>query len=855
MSSAREIVSQHNLIYDTAPSDWQDGFPIGNGHFGAMVSQPQGIEFAINKLDVWDRRAQYPPKIPFSRIMELIEGCDETFLPWTTGPHKPAGKRTRRNLEQLRKELATEVPSPDALKPSPKLCGKLTIALDDWFMPPLHTLFRQEQQLSLYDATVSGEYELAAKAMRFDSFVHPDTNVIGVKMEDTWTDDRLAYPYEQLVILSRDYEPSLGRMTTGFDDGVAWIRYKFTDGFEYVLAMLVDGVETSAPEVSPTDIRLVAKLDYAKKRKYSYNVYVAAATSLEDKVPLERAKRLLKDAAKQGWKKLKQTHDKWWAAFWAKSGIELGNKLLEGLWYFNLYQFASSSRGKDAPGLFGLWATCRSVPWLGDIHGDMNMQMTYWHIFSSNHIELGEPMFATMEKVAEVARKQTKEWYGIDGLKFQIATLDTGVELTTDYYRMMICSTAFYGLLFWDWYTHTQDRKVLEEHVFPILEDGSKFYVAMTREKDGTLLIGPSWAPEQGPLPAYNCNNDLGLLKPFWKAYVEACEILDVKSELREKVEYFLERFPEYPKKNGEFIDSLTAGDFIRLNHPGLLAMAVPGNDVDGDSPLAKVGRKTLRNYLDRTNRRSFSDRKSSACDMTWTWLLCHAVKLFDVDYAEHILMDIGISEYLKPNGMFAYMGGGLFRSIDKKRRAYMRDDDPAIHALFSLSSTSRGKQLAMSMLQQGSAYLYSINQMLMQSQGGIIRIFPAVLHCVGDCAFDPLRAEGAFLISARRKNSKTAQVGIKSLAGKLCKLRIYDVADSPALKLIDSKGNAVNAERIDKNTWEFPTRKGMTYHWSRSGKAKPIELKPGKVSGIKEITDYRGNTITYGKKGHLYDK
>ena len=850
-----KLIGQHKLVYETAPRDWQDGFPIGNGHFGAMVYQPQGIELAINKLDIWDRRAEYPPKVPFKRIMELIEGCDESFYPWTTGPHTETEKRIHKNLQQLRKELATENPKPNAKLPSPKLCGKLTIEIDDWFMPPLHTIFRQEQELSLYDATASGEYEIAAKASRFESFVHPDINLIVVKMEDTWTDDRLMYLYEQVIRLSREYEPGLGKMKTGFENGISFIQYKFTDGFEYVMAMLIDGVETSKPEISPAEVRLTAKLDYAKKRKYHYTVYVSAATSLDNRNPLGEVKKILKNAAKQGFSRLKKQHDNWWLKFWQKSGIELDNKFLEGLWYFSLYEFASSSRGDLIPGLFGLWATCRSVPWLGDYHGDMNEEMTYWHIFSSNHIELGEPMFKTLERLAKIARKQTKELYGIDGLKFQIATLDTGAELTVDFYRMMICSTAFYGLLFWDWYTHTLDKNALKEHIFPILEDGSKFYVAMTKEKNGTLLIGPSWAPEQGPLPAYNCNNDLGLLKPFWKAYVTACNILGKKSELLDKVQYYLESFPDYPQKDGEFIDSLTAGGFIRLNHPGLLAMAVPGNDVDGDSPLVNVARKTLHNYLDRTNRKSFSDRKSSACDMTWTWLFCHAIKLFDTEYAEHILMDTGIGEYLKTNGMFAYYGGDYFRSIEEKRKAYMRDDDPAIHALFTMSSTKRGKQLAMSMLQQASAFIYAMNQMLMQSQGGIIRIFPAVMKCVGDCAFDSLRAEGAFLVSGRQKENRTEQVSVKSLAGSICKLRIYDIIDSATLKITDSKGNAIEAVRIEKNTWQFPTKKGETYFWSRNGKPEKIELLAGNISGVKEIRDSRGNVITYGRKGHLYEE
>jgi len=111
------------------------------------------------------------------------------------------------------------------------------------------------------------------------------------------------------------------------------------------------------------------------------------------------------------------------------------------------------------------------------------MVMAYWYIFSSNHIELGEPFFKTFEKLLPIAKKQTKELYQIDGLKYPIATLDTGVELTPGYYRMMQCTTAFYGLVFWNWYPYTQNKDILKKHIFPILEEGSKFYLAITEKK------------------------------------------------------------------------------------------------------------------------------------------------------------------------------------------------------------------------------------------------------------------------------------------------------------------------------------------------------------------------------------
>ncbi|MCX6985602.1 MAG: glycoside hydrolase N-terminal domain-containing protein [Lentisphaerae bacterium] len=524
----KEIISKHDLIFETAPDIWQNGSPIGNGHFGAMVYQPENsIEFAVAKLDVWDRRAEMPPQIPFSKIREIIKD----------------------NPEKLTPALQVEFPSENSIMPGPKPCGKLNISADKSFIDL--TVFSREQKLDLGKAVCSGTYEVSSKQMGFESFVDPSHNLLAVKMEDLWTDRKLNCSYVQEVVLAREIDYQLGLPVLSYDNGISYVRYSFPDGFEYVMAMLVDSAECASPEIYPEYVKIKVKLDYSKKRKNSYCVYLAVATSMDSADPFRSVTGILNDAKAEGFSSIKKRHLAWWSEFWEKSAVEFGNKFLEGIWYFSLYQFASSSRGDIAPGLFGLWNASKTPPWSGDYHGDINMAMTYWPIFSTNHIELGDPFFKTFKKLVAPAIRQTSELYQIDGLKFPIATLDTCVELCPGYYRMMQCTTAFYGLIFWNWYLYTKDKVILKEQIFQILEEGAKFYLALTEEKNGSVLIGPSWAPEQGPCPAYNTNNDLGLIKPFWQAYVKACEILGLSTKYKLKVEYYLGKFPKYPEKNG----------------------------------------------------------------------------------------------------------------------------------------------------------------------------------------------------------------------------------------------------------------------------------------------------------------
>lgn len=55
----------------------------------------------------------------------------------------------------------------------------------------------------------------------------------------------------------------------------------------------------------------------------------------------------------------------------------------------------------------------------------------------------------------------------------------------------------------------------------------------------------------------------------------------------------------------------------------------------------------------------------------------------------------------------------------------------------------------------------------------GPIRIFPALPSAWQDVEFRDLRAEGAFLVSARREHGNTKWVRIKSLAGEPCRIKV----------------------------------------------------------------------------------
>jgi alpha-L-fucosidase 2 len=65
-----------------------------------------------------------------------------------------------------------------------------------------------------------------------------------------------------------------------------------------------------------------------------------------------------------------------------------------------------------------------------------------------------------------------------------------------------------------------------------------------------------------------------------------------------------------------------------------------------------------------------------------------------------------------------------------------------------------------------------SLNDILLSSWGDRIRLFPGVPDGWKDVTIHNMRTEGAFLVSAVRKDGKTQWVRVKSLAGEPCRIK-----------------------------------------------------------------------------------
>jgi alpha-L-fucosidase 2 len=101
--------------------------------------------------------------------------------------------------------------------------------------------------------------------------------------------------------------------------------------------------------------------------------------------------------------------------------------------------------------------------------------------------------------------------------------------------------------------------------------------------------------------------------------------------------------------------------------------------------------------------------------------------------------------------------------------------------------------------LEGNFAFAAGVQEMLLQSQGGVVRVFPAVPDDWKEVSFKNLRAEGAFLVSANIQNGKTRRVEVFSEKGGDLNIQL-----PPGKWILEGK----NGEQVS-GMWRGKMRKG----------------------------------------------
>ena len=332
------------------------------------------------------------------------------------------------------------------------------------------------------------------------------------------------------------------------------------------------------------------------------------------------------------------------------------------------------------------------------------------------------------------------------------------------------------------------DDTMLRDRLFSLLKGCMNYYLNMLEEgADGYLHIPRGLSPEypDQPNPNPDCNYDLSLLRWGCMTLLDACERLKIDDPLIPKWRQTLEKLRPYPVDENGLMVSASVPFAVSHRHYSHLFMIYPLYTMSLEQPenYALVV-KSLDHWMGMKKQLQGYSFTGAASISALMGRGDEALRYLD-------LLIAGERKFIHPNTMYTESG-------------------PVIETPLSAAK--------------------SLQDMILTSWGNKIRVFPGVPAAWNDITFDRLRTEGAFLVSAVRKDSRVCFIRIESLAGEPCRL-VTDMADP--------KGAGVTVKNVGENDYELDLKKGQSVILTPGGAATDLTIAP--VDSRKDRENYYG--------------
>ncbi|AWW32728.1 glycoside hydrolase family 95 protein [Echinicola strongylocentroti] len=236
---------------------------------------------------------------------------------------------------------------------------------------------------------------------------------------------------------------------------------------------------------------------------------------------------------------------------------------LENL-YFNYSRYLQLSCSRTAPvpsNLQGLWNGHLDPAWNCDYHTDINVEMNYWMVDPANLSESFRPYVEWMKVLAQSGAHTARETFGInEGWSVGLNGNVFGFTAQNEHGRRHQQAGHWLSQNLFDHYAFTQDRDYLEE-IYPILKGAAEFFVAhLAPWKDGSLVVYPTWSPENAYLveeygklnkQTYGAAWDQQLVLNLFTDCIEAATLLGKDKGFRRSLQEMIPQLS--PQKIGQY--------------------------------------------------------------------------------------------------------------------------------------------------------------------------------------------------------------------------------------------------------------------------------------------------------------
>jgi alpha-L-fucosidase 2 len=789
---ALAIARRHSLVRTQPTPNFFEGLLLGNGDIGACVTvRPDAMGIHLGKNDAWDIRVseEHAPHIkPFQEVLEIWKRASEEAI----RQGKPEMIFLERNIDFFRQYTELMESSYRQPWPRPWPCGTIWLHWDSRMV----RILRQELDISSGVLTLNFEYDDLRQEVRpfeLTCFVSRENGHLSVSSDSIAPILSVAYEPnwdEQLKLPEPELQARGGRFSC-YQDFPATAPTeaqphppKSANDRNFAL----NGVLTGEWIADPVDA-VRRRVSFQSGKAQPLRLDLTLFTVLDVAATVAHARDEATRMASQSVSELHRVSTSEWARFWSASAVQLDDPELEALWYHNQYFLACCLKpGKVAPGLFANWSSGKiGTAWHGDYHMNYNAQQVWWGVFSSNHVEQHEPYVRLVENLMPMAEWNARVQFNLPGAYFPHSAYPVPSRVNpypAPPWGYEICETPWTVQSLWWQYKYTLDETYLAR-VYPLLRAAAAFLIAYLKQgDDGKYHIIPTVSPENwGATVNFRLNKDciidLALTAFLLDAMIEGSTVLNRDSGERDRWKEVRRNLAPYPSGDGPFgqvwLDVSDAPQEHVYNAPVTLAPVFPGEQVG-------LGLRT--EFLEVARRTARTVRLEGGNDLVWQPLARARLGILDLDWFK---------------GQVRYCMTPLGVANDRCRQIGGRYHD----------ETDFDYMMRMGVWTENLALPAVINECLLQSYDGVIRLFPNTAN-LGKARFRDLRAAGAFLVSAAWNGKIVQEVSLRSEKGS--RARIANPWRAGGLEVHEvSSGTRINSKELN-GVLEFPTQPGGRY-------------------------------------------
>lgn len=479
---------------------------------------------------------------------------------------------------------------------------------------------------------------------------------------------------------------------------------------------------------------------------------IAVTTNREHADPVALARQQVTQALARGYDAARAEHIQRWEKFWARSSVSLPDADLQQ--HYNLVQYfygAASRRGAPPIPLQGLWTADAGVlpPWRGDYHHDLNTQLTYWAYLASAHFDQGLSFLDFMWGHKPAHERFAREFFGVKrGMIVPgVMALDGRAMGSWFQYTLSPTMGAWVAQSFYSHWRYEMDPHFLADRAYPYCTAiGDALAELLTPDpRTGHLKLPLSTSPEihnnsQRAWLTPHSNFDHALLQWLFLANAEMATALGRGAESDRWRSLHTRLGPLAVSDTGVLLvapgESLTAS---HRHHSQLMAIHPLGLlHPENSAADRRIVDATLAD-IDRLGTSAWTG-------YSFSWMAALRARVGRGDEALRFL--------------------SAYREHTTSRNGFH------LNAVVTASKISNYRGRAFT-LEGNFAAAQTVHEMLLQSAGGRMRIFPALPAAWRDASFRDLRAEGGFVVSAKQRDGRLARVSIRATVAQ--ELRLAD--------------------------------------------------------------------------------